>query len=271
MKLSLTNVTWLVPVVLFAQEVISLSATEFDENQFIRLSNRDTWVFAKGIDASLGGINIDTSANEWKPINPNQITKELADYNGKIEGWFRIKIKTDSSFQGIPTLLYYYNYGQAIDMYVNGEYLQSFGNTGKLGGTYERLNYIDSDVFIPFEFQSGKEYLFAFHYVNQPVSFPANLLESKRDRQFSLGIAGPSYKQFIEREIFRGQVTVILTSTVCSVLTLLFFLILIQNPKEKILRLILFSSCIFSLVSIFNIPFVKFFDISYASAILFSD
>ncbi len=270
MKLLLTAFFLLVTVFVSAQEqIVKLSTSEFDESNKIRISNRSGWVFAPLKGLKLSDTSINTNAVEWKSIAPEYITSAIADENRDIEGWFRFRMIVDTSFEGIPTFIYFSSYGQAVDMYIDDELVRSFGNTGRYGGVYQQNAGKNSPVFFPFQFQPGKEYLLAFHYIHKSTGFPLNLFESRRDLKFTLEIAGPAGEKIFNELLRNSQTSIVFNTTVCGVLTLLFFLIFIQNRSEKILRLILFTSIIFSLVCFFNAIYFIHFYMSYSEALLF--
>ena len=61
----------------------------------IALSQLNGWIFNQGNDSGAAGIHIDTTG--WIHLKPAELSSKYADKTGRVEGWFRIKIKIDSS------------------------------------------------------------------------------------------------------------------------------------------------------------------------------
>ena len=80
---------------------VVLSTNMFGKtNQQIFLATKDGWIFKKGNDTAWAKKDLDTKG--WRKLKPTELSAKLADKNGRAEGWFRIKIKPDSSFTNMP-------------------------------------------------------------------------------------------------------------------------------------------------------------------------
>ena len=75
---------------------IVLSTSMFNNEGRINLGEIEHWIYKQGNDSSWANPGI--AVNNWQHLNPGEITKKQADKNGRIEGWFRMKIRLDSSF-----------------------------------------------------------------------------------------------------------------------------------------------------------------------------
>jgi hypothetical protein len=133
---------------------IVLNTSMFDVNsQTIRLTGLNDWIFKAGNDTSWAGKNIDTTG--WIKLNPTQITVKNADKNGRLEGWLRMRFKLDSSFEnmhiGIQTSQW-----AATDIYIDGNYFASYGNTGLNGKPYEENREVLPAI-QPLHIENGKE------------------------------------------------------------------------------------------------------------------
>src|SRR4051812_22011973 len=51
------------------------------------------WFFKPGNDTSWARKDIDMTS--WKPIRPAELPANYADKNGRVEGWFRAKVRLD--------------------------------------------------------------------------------------------------------------------------------------------------------------------------------
>src|SRR5262245_61202263 len=63
----------------------------------IPLGDIDGWIFKKGNSQNWAGKDINIA--EWEKMRPSGLSKEMADKNGRLECWFRIKFKLDTAFE----------------------------------------------------------------------------------------------------------------------------------------------------------------------------
>jgi two-component system, NtrC family, sensor kinase len=228
----------------FGQDsTVNLSASMFDLNQAIVLFNLNGWHFRQGNDPAWARPDLNTTG--WKSMKPTEISKKLADKNGRIEGWFRLKIRLDSSFDGMPLFLDVFSWG-AADLYVDGKLFRSYGNTGIKGQTFTGTVPSTNRPLSFIHLVLGKEHLIAIHFVNYIRSFPLNLIAGEYLWLQPL-LNGPiftpnNYDFFHELAIYE-----IIWTTVCIILSLLFWLLIFQNPRQRNLRLIAFCSTCFAL------------------------
>ena len=103
----------------FAQDTAILLTRDMvlKDEKLIPLQFLQGWIFRKGNDPRWAEKEIDVSG--WERKNPPQLSKRLADENGKLECWLRIKIKFDTAFEKTP--FYFFIHGwAATDVYVDG-------------------------------------------------------------------------------------------------------------------------------------------------------
>src|SRR5690242_4723241 len=75
---------------------IVLSANQFDNfSDQIPMAKSNGWIFKPGNDTTWANPDIETAG--WIKLKPIDLSKKYADKNGRLEGWFRIKIRIDSS------------------------------------------------------------------------------------------------------------------------------------------------------------------------------
>jgi len=223
---------------------VRLFTAMFDKNQVVTLFTLDGWLFREGNDPAWAGIDMNTT--HWEKLKPKQITKKMADKDGRIEGWFRLKITLDSSFGDMPLYLSVYHWG-ASDIYVDGNLFHSYGNTGINGKAYEGYNPTNKRPTSFIHSRLGKEHTIALHFVNYVPAFPLNLITEDAAMGPAPLLSGPAlmpntYDFYKENAIY--QTTWI---TVSIVLSLLFWLLAFQNPREKNLPLIALCSTCFGL------------------------
>lgn len=98
------------------------------------IGNLDGWVFHRGNDTNWAKETIDLS--NWEKLRPTDLSYKYADKNGRVEGWFRIKIRIDSSL-GNREFGFRLASFAATDLYVNGQFLTKAGNTGNNGRRFK--------------------------------------------------------------------------------------------------------------------------------------
>ena len=117
---------------------VQLSRSMLDKNlPKIFISNMDGWLFKAGNDTAWAKKTIETSS--WKKLKPTELSVKMADKNGKVEGWFRIKIKLDSTFGEKPFGIKLATWA-ATDIYIDGKLLASYGSTGLNRMPYKDYN-----------------------------------------------------------------------------------------------------------------------------------
>src|SRR5258705_10427410 len=122
---------------LVAQDTTITISPQAMKSEGIALGDLDGLVFRKGNDISWARKEIDTVG--WQKMKPSQLSGKLADKNGKLEGWLRIKIKLDPAFSD-TTFDLYMNAWAASEVYVDGSLLCIFGNTGVNGKAFKEYN-----------------------------------------------------------------------------------------------------------------------------------
>jgi signal transduction histidine kinase len=191
----------------------------------------------------------DVGMVDWIRLNPAQLTIKNAAEDGRVEGWFRLKIKLDKSFQDIPIGIQANRYA-ATDVYIDGQLNASFGSTGAGGKPYEEFKG-KLDPPVQLSLPLDKDILLAVHLVDYRSGINPGHLKTHEDNQpgfrhllfFTGAKQHSAYINFInEYEVYWTFWT-----SVCGILSLLFWLIHFQNPKEKNLRLIALVTTLFSI------------------------
>lgn len=223
---------------------VNLTTLMFDKNQVITLFTLDGWLFREGSNPAWAGIDINTTG--WQKVKPRQITKKMADKDGRIEGWFRLKIRLDSSFGDMPLYLSVFNWG-AADIYVDGNLFHSYGNTGINGKAYKGSNPINKRPISFIHSRPDKEHVVALHFINYVPVFPLSLITEDAAMGPAPLLSGPALSpntyDFNKENAIYQTTWIAVTIT----LSLLFWLLAFQNPREKNLRLIALCSTCFGL------------------------
>jgi two-component system NtrC family sensor kinase len=233
-----------------------LSADMFHTHQRLFLAPLDGWVFKQGHDPSWAKEDIDLK--DWKKFNLTELNAGMKDASGRVEGWFRIKIKLDSSFKGMPLGLSR-DLWAATDIYLDGKLIHAFGNTGN---PYKAYNSILKYP-VPVDIIAGKEYLLAIHFVDYETTFTQREIRLKpHNLQSLVNITGPEYVSWV---IYDHKLTHIYGAISISVSFLLFFLfwlLVFLNPGQRIFWLIAISTT-FVLIAATGSFWNTFFEITY--------
>ena len=229
-------------IVPISDSIIASDTTE------INIARMEGWFFKKGNDSSWANENIDLTG--WRKMRPHELSVEDADKNGRLEGWFRIKIKIDLSLNKIPLGFRYSGWG-AAELYVDGKLIESYGVIGKDGELVKEYNPLNrSSVAIP----SGpeKEHTIAIHYADVVASFPypaqlrSNAFVKIRQYTFTnalFSLTGPAFNSVHHDHYYVHLSFKAAVAGIILVITILFWLVSYQNPREISLRLLaIFSS-----------------------------
>jgi two-component system NtrC family sensor kinase len=239
----------LLPVFGLAQDkVVTISPAMFDKaTDQVFLTTLDGWLFKQGNDTTWAKNDIDISG--WEKLKPAELSAKYADKNGRVEGWFRIKIKLDKALDKQQLGLKWKAWA-AADIYINGTLFTSFGNTGLNGKPFAENQMYPNRWPRSVNLKTGVEYTIAMHFVDYVSPFPPRQLKSEEPTlDFIMGLSGPACASLLSDYISKGLVHSTIWAAVCTVLSLLFWLLSIQNPAEKELRLIAVCSTFFALAT----------------------
>ena len=224
---------------------VVVSVNMFDKfNDVLSLGNDNAWLFRPGNDSNWARPDIDTTG--WIKMNPAELSKKYADKNGRVEGWFRIKLKFDSSLLHKKLWIDFANW-VATEFYIDGKLKATRGNTGDNGKPFEEYN--DDVDPLAITFNSDTVHSFAVHFVGYLSPFPPYDLKYKLFSTDLFNIDGPNPFTNISKSI---EVLYSFFNTwfvTCAVLSLLFWLLAFQNRREKNLVLIALCTSFYTLLS----------------------
>ena len=232
-----------------AQDSVTLlDTTLFDSNfHSIALSNLGDWMYKAGNNPSWAAKDVDMV--DWIRLNPAQLTIKNAAEDGRVEGWFRLKIKLDRSFQDMPIGIQANRYA-ATDVYIDGQLVASFGSTGAGGKPYEEFKG-KLDPPVQLSLPLDQDILLAVHLVDYRSGINPRHLKTHEDNKpgfrHLLFLAGAKQHSAYINFVKEYEVYWTFWTSVCGILSLLFWLIHFQNPKEKNLRLIALVTSLFSI------------------------
>jgi two-component system, NtrC family, sensor kinase len=240
----------LLPVFGRAQNsVVTVSSAMFNKaTEQAFLSDMSGWLFKRGNNAAWAKKDINTEG--WEKLRPTEISPDYADKNGKVEGWFRIKIKVENPF-GSRTFGIKNASWAASDIYIDGALVASFGNTGNNGRPYAESNPFRA-IAVPVNLTTGRDYTIAFHLVDYVAPSLTRRLKSEDTGLPSLLlITGPKNDLINFGSLRTGTAFNMIFISVNTLLSLLFWFLSVQNPDEKNLRLIAIGSTFFALNTFF--------------------
>lgn len=212
--------------------------------QTIPLTSLNGWIYKQGNDTNWSKNKINTTG--WVKLNPLQLTAKDADKEGKLEGWLRMKFKLDNSFKntniGIGAIPW-----AATDIYIDGNYITSYGNTGMDGKPYKENRNILTAI-QPLQIEPGAEHILAVHVVDYVDALSHSFLKTEsygKGLGPILQLTGPlTYKN--ELGLSRQQTGYsFLYSGIIGFLSILFWFLYLQNRSEKNILLISISTTFF--------------------------
>ena len=248
----------LLPCSGIAQDTTVTISPAMATSHSIALGNTDGWLFKQGNDIAWAQKDISTAG--WKEIKPSELSGKFADKNGRLEGWLRIKIKLGATFR--DTILgLYMNSWAASEVYVDGNLLNTFGNTGINGEPFREFSPIYQFP-VPFNIEKNNAHTIAVHFVDFLSSLPPYHLKSEERLRYFVSITSPEFitehfSYYMQERFYRTMLL-----SVNAILCLLFWLLAFQNPVEKNLFLIGATTTILTLLiycETYSSPGVSFF------------
>ena len=232
----------LFPLIGWSQDtVVNITPEKFSkEIDAFNIDAAEGWVFHKGNDSSWSKKDIDTKG--WEKLKPTDLSAKYADKNGRVEGWFRIKVTFDSS---LLDKVLYVDFGQwaATAFYADGELVAARGNTGEKGKDFSEYYGGLDPISIRFDTPVAK--ILSLHYVGYLSPIPPYDIKTQTFKKV-VRLGGPNYTTRVLNNYKTTYTFLTSWVVICAILSVLFWLLLFQNPKEKNLFWIaLYTSAIF--------------------------
>jgi two-component system NtrC family sensor kinase len=250
------------------EKVVAVLPAMFNKSsQNIYLSKLDGWIFKLGTDTTWAKPALDISG--WQKLKPMDLSAKYADKNGRVECWFRLKIRPDSSFETSSFGIGYLSWA-AADLYIDGKPVSSYGNTGLHGGAFEE-DHPFGRLPTSIDLQPGREHTIALHLVDYLAPFPPRRLKAEdMNPQFMLSLVTDKYNSYIQAYNIKITRYKTIWVSVSIVLSILFWLLAMLNPRDKNLRLIAACSTFFAFYNICNIGAYDFLRITYFTQSLYN-
>jgi len=230
------------PIRLSAKDtVLLLTEDHFTEQQLIRLSEMDGWVFKPGNDTR--GADPDLNTNDWIPLKPGDLNYDYG--TGKmLEGWFRLRFRLDSTIADFPLALLVHTWG-AADIYLNGVKQHSLGNPDVQKSEHQPVRRIDRYIG-PLHPPPGKDNLLSIYVVDHQEHWLTRYKSQQRPQNLSIGLAGPEFVGLLNRNRTQSIQYHMVWNTALLLLTLLFWTLYLLNRREKgLISIALISTSMF--------------------------
>jgi signal transduction histidine kinase len=239
----------LLPFLGIAQDAaVNITPAMFNQNGQYYISLSDSWRFKQGNDTAWARKDFEPVG--WQKLSPTDISEKYADKNGRVEGWFRVNIKIESPSDGafgIKCASW-----AATDVYVDGKLITSNGNTGANGKPYV-AGTIMGHLAMPAYLKPGVAHTIAMHFVDYRTAIPPFGLKSQYAQMVTIiSITKPEYNFNYAQNLVKNKSFETMWVSVGMILSLLFWLLSIQNPSEKNLRLIAIGSTFSTASTLFS-------------------
>lgn len=196
--------------------------------KLIDLASLKGWKFSSRDGENFSSATYDDS--EWPVITGPLNEGENLPLNWNGFGWFRLKVKVDSSFSATHSLITAYNSG-GLEFYVNDSLVLKRGNPSPLeseeilfGSTIEPGN-----VFI---WEPGKTYQLAVKYSLHDFSSLQGLMNTDSPFEFTIAVYNLENLRYILAE-HRGYTIVFASSSILLFLVMILHLSLYMRAKDE--------------------------------------
>ena len=225
------------PWVLAQDQVLSLSQDDVDKKTWsLDLSKQAEWIFQPGHQINYADPKLNT--RNWLKMNPAQLPDSLANEEGKLEGWFRLKIRVDTSLSQANLGLYLSGWASKR-LYINGVPLGE-----KKGNQNFRITFQNPLQKHPLrlELKPDKEYTLALHWVEEvglrkQLSFTEwYFVKTLKQPPLQMTVGGFQTKLDQKFDYIHYRYGTELAFNLA--LSLLFWIILFTNSSEKNILLI---------------------------------
>jgi two-component system NtrC family sensor kinase len=232
--------------------VLHLASSSFSKDiYYISIGDKDGWLYKSGNDAAWAATSLDVSG--WIPLKPVQVKADMADTNGKVEGWFRLTVTIDSTLARMPLSLKISTWA-AVDLYVDGKKLYSHGDARPISAhKYRSVN----TPLIPVTLSAGEAHVIALHFVDYLSPWHLHKLRSESaDSSIStfIQLTGPDFQTRFTEHILRISNYSTFWISILALLSVMFWFLFFQNRNQRTLLLI----AIYSTAGALNIYFIYY-------------
>ena len=190
--ISLLSTIWCTGMASIKDTVLIIGTEHYNRNEIIFLWEMDGWLFKAGNNQEWANPDLDT--DDWTSLRPVDLTFDHADEKGKIEGWFRTKIKLDSTLEDTPLSWSVSTLG-AVDLYIDGRLQHSFGIPNSERSLHK--NYMPfRRMPVPEVLNTDKIYNLAFYFVEHDAVRIKKLTGRSSNIIPYVMLSGPTYSKY---------------------------------------------------------------------------
>ena len=220
--------------------VVAISPALFNPINEILISNMDGWQFMKQGDST------------WTKLKPVELSAKMTDENKRLEGWLRFRFKLSAEFDNIALGLRYSGWA-AAELYVDGKLIQSFGMIGTDAASFHEYN-PSNKMPVPVNMQPRVEHEISIRFADYTNPFSSGEIKSATSGLYQfIRLTGPEYKTRFAKHIREWPVYATFWISICTVLTLLFWLLAFLNRQEKNLTLFAVCATLFLIMFYFKV------------------
>ena len=247
---------------------IDIPTPLYEENGFMELRNSTAWYFKE--DSDINSIIHSFDTTEWENINPRAlISRKTKEREVDFEGWFRIKVMPKDNIVNQALIFFINNpFLSTFEIYLDEELIYSTVEEQSENQSWRNNNSFTSIIKSSIVFTSTDPSILSFFVRKELPKYPYSTLFPSRRIDFGAEIVN---EDFIAETIEVSRWTYILSIgavTLCSTLSLLFWLLFILNKEQKNLILIALFSTWFALVSISFLQ-LNFGSLTWSTRILY--
>jgi two-component system NtrC family sensor kinase len=232
-----------------AQEHSVLITNDMVNNEVIMLGALEGWKYNPRNVSN--GADPDLDVSDWQNLRPTDIDKSLLNTNGAIDGWFRIRIRLDSTFADTPLFWRIGTWG-AIDLYVDGDIVKQYGVTSPEKQTFEGYNPLNKLAKYA-NLEVGRDYVISFYITDHLTSILNRATFHEPFRHDPLiRLSTEEYNEIIVVGVSTGSFWGGAVGFAASMIALIFWILYLQNREEHILKSMTATTTVIGLGIWFN-------------------
>ena len=193
------------------------------------LTSLKGWKFSPNDDPNYSSLSYDDRS--WETINEplNEVENLPESWNGF--GWFRLKIKVDSSFSATQSLISIYNSG-GLEFYINDSLIKKQGNPSTVASK-EVLFGSTIDPGQTFHWEKGKTYQLAVKYSFHDFKSLQGFLDTSSPLQLTVAVFNLGNLKMLILQSQRFAI-VFASSSILLFLVMILHLTLYKRAKDEV-------------------------------------
>jgi two-component system NtrC family sensor kinase len=232
-----------------AQDQSVLITSDMVNNEVIMLGTLEGWKYHPGNISN--GADPDLDVSDWQNVRPSDIDKSLLNKYGAIDGWFRIRIRLDSTFADNPLFWRIGTWG-AIDLFVDGDIVKQYGVTSSERQGFEGYNPLNKLAKYS-NLEVGRDYVISFYITDYLTSILNRITFHDPFRHDPLiRLSTEEYNELIVVGVSIGSFWGGAVGFAASMIAFIFWILYLQNREEQILKSMTATTTVIGLGIWFN-------------------